>query len=261
MTRVLEARNLRFTYDGPDVLTGVDFALDLGELVAIVGPNGAGKSTLLHVLLGILPGAGGTVTVEGRPLTDLSRKAIARSMAFVPQSARADFAFTVRELVAMGRTPHLGRFRPPGAEDVLAVDRALALTETEPLADRYVSDLSGGERQRVHVARAIAQSTPVLLLDEPTSNLDVQHQLQLLELVRRLVSGGKGAAIAIHDLSLAARYADRVVILAEGQVALSGKPEDVFTEETLRRYFRIIARVERDPVTGRVVVLPREPLP
>jgi iron complex transport system ATP-binding protein len=260
MTALLEARDVGFVYDRDAVLSEVDFALEAGELVAIVGPNGAGKSTLLKLLLGVVTPNRGAVFVEGKPILDLSRREIARSIAFVPQAARSDFAFTVREVVGMGRTPHLGRFLPPRSGDVEAVERALDRTETRDFGDRPVSELSGGERQRVHVARALAQETPILLLDEPTSNLDVEHQLQIFGLLRKLVLGGKGVAVAVHDLSLAARYASRIVVLSGGRVAASGKPDEVITEETLRLHFRVVARIERNAEDGVVVVVPVEPL-
>jgi iron complex transport system ATP-binding protein len=259
MTALLEGRSLTFAYDDRQVLSGVDFTLEKGELVALVGPNGAGKSTLLHVLLGVLD-ATGTVLLSGRPLRDLPRSEIARHVAFVPQEARSDFAFTVRELVAMGRTPHLGRFQPERREDGRAIEHALSVTETLPFADRLVSELSGGERQRVHMARAIAQETEVLLLDEPTSSLDVAHQLEVMALLAGLVGGGKAAAVALHDLSLAARFATRVVLLARGRVVASGRPEDVITEEALSRHFGIRARVHQDPLDGVLVVVPVAPV-
>lgn len=259
MTALLEGHSLGFAYDDRQVLRGVDFTLDRGELVALVGPNGAGKSTLLHVLLGVLRGTG-TVHLSGRPLLELERSEIARHIAFLPQEARTDFAFTVRELVAMGRTPHLGRFQPERREDAQAIEHALSVTETLPFADRLVSELSGGERQRVHMARAIAQETEVLLLDEPTSSLDVAHQLEVMMLLVELVRRGKAAAVALHDLSLAARFASRVVLLASGQVMATGSPEDVITEESLSRHFGIRARVHRDPSDGVLVVVPVAPV-
>jgi iron complex transport system ATP-binding protein len=258
MTPALEASDLHFAYDDTPVLGGVDFALAPGELVALVGPNGAGKSTLLHLLLGVFEPSKGEVRVGERPLGELSRADIARRIAFVPQETRADFAFSVREIVAMGRTPHLGRFRPERREDVAAVERALDATDVRSFAHRAISELSGGERKRVHIARALAQETSVLLFDEPTASLDVEHQLEILALVRRLVRDGKTAAIALHDLSLAARFADRVVVLAAGRIRASGKPEDVFTDGVLRNHFHIRARIERDP-DGVVVVVPIEP--
>jgi iron complex transport system ATP-binding protein len=256
MTALLEGRDLAFAYDGRPVLRGVDFSLERGELVAIVGPNGAGKSTLLHLLLGVLQPDRGSVRSSGQALAGLDRGEIARRVAFVPQEARADFDFTVQELVAMGRTPYLGRFQPERTTDVEAVNHALDVTGTRAFAERLVSELSFGERQRVHVARAIAQTTDVLLLDEPTSNLDVGHQLEIMGLLEGLVRGGKAAAVALHDLSLAARFADRVVVLSGGRIVGDGKPADVITEAMLEAHFLIRARVHRGEPDGVVVVVP-----
>jgi iron complex transport system ATP-binding protein len=260
MSVLLEALGLELGYEDRIVLRGVDFSLEAGEVVAIVGPNGAGKSTLLHALLGLVPKGRGTVKIGGRPLETLRRSEIARRIAFVPQDSRADFAFTVRELVAMGRTPHLGRFQPERDLDTAAVDHALEVTETRAFEHRIVSELSGGEQQRVHLARAIAQTTDVLLLDEPTASLDLEHQLEVLDLVRKLARTGKAAAVALHDLSLAARVADRLVVLADGRIVASGKPEEVITEELLATWFHIRGRVHRDPTDGIVVVVPIQPL-
>ena len=252
----LSARDLAFSYETAPVLTDVSVDLREGELVGLIGANGSGKTTLMHLLFGLLEPSSGTVTLGGEDLTGLSRMEIARRAALVPQGSRTDFAFTVRELVAMGRTPYLGRFRPEGEADAAAIDRALEATETTALSDRLISELSGGELQRVNVARALAQETPVLFLDEPIASLDVEHQLQILELVKSLVDGGKSAVIALHDLTLAARYCDRLVVLADHRVAAVGTPEEVITEENLARYFRVQARVQRDAATNSLLVVP-----
>lgn len=258
MTGVLEGRDLSFAYDDRQVLSAVEVSLAGSELVAVVGPNGAGKSTLLRVLLGLLPVRTGSVSLLGRPLSALSRREIAQRIAFLPQETHSDFAFTVRELVAMGRIPHLGRFRPEGPADVLAIERALDQTSTSAFVDRLASELSGGERQRVLLARAIAQTTDVLLLDEPTSSLDVAHQLEIIRLLRDLAREGRAVAIALHDLSLAARFADRVIVLSGGKVAAQGTPRDVVTPELLERHFRIRARVEH--AEEGVLVVPIAPV-
>ena len=258
MTAVLEGRGVTFAYEGRTVLDGVDVAFSARELVALVGPNGAGKSTLLHVLLGLLPVKGGQVSLLGRPLTELSRREIAQRVAFLPQQTHSDFAFTVRELVGMGRMPHLKRFQPEGEADARAVERALEQTGTAAFAHRFASELSGGERQRVLLARAVAQTTDVLVLDEPTSSLDVAHQLEVVHLLRRLAEDGKSVIVALHDLSLAARFADRIIVISAGKIAAEGPPRAVITEELLARHFRIRARVEQAPEG--VLVVPIAPL-
>jgi iron complex transport system ATP-binding protein len=257
--KLAEARDVCFGYGTSPVLEGVSLAVSRGELVALLGPNGAGKTTCLHLLLGLATPDAGDVWLSERPVRGMRRTDIARLAAFVPQGSPSDFAFTVREVVAMGRTPHLGRYRSEGPDDARAIEAALEATETTALSERLVTELSGGERQRVHVARALAQETPLLLLDEPTANLDVEHQLQLLGLIRSLVDSGRAAMVALHDLSLAARYADRVVILAGGRLVADGAPSEVITAENLARYFRIVARIETGP-EGRPLVVPLEPL-
>ncbi len=257
MTALVECSGLHVAYDDHVVLRGVDLTLSAGEVLVVVGPNGAGKSTLLSALLGIVRAEQGVVKLGGRSLEGLRRAEVAKRVAYVPQDARADFAFTVRELVSMGRTPHLGRFQPERPEDVAAVDHALDVTSTRALEHRPVSELSGGERKRVHIARAIAQTTETLLLDEPTAALDVEHQLEVLDLVRELSRAGKGALVALHDLSLAARYGDRVVVVADRRIVASGVPREVLTEELLATWFHIRGHVHRDP-DGGIVIVPLE---
>ena len=237
----IRARGLTFGYGARPVLRGVDLEVAHGELVGLVGPNGAGKSTLLRLLLGFLPPDAGTVELEGRPIADLPRREVARRAAFVPQGFHTEFDFRVRDLVAMGRTPWLGRFRPEGEEDRSAVARAMEATEVAAMAERPFTELSGGERQRVLLARAFAQGTDVLLLDEPNASLDLLHAYQLLELVRRRVDEGAAALAALHDLSLAARFCDRLVVLHEGGVRAEGPPSEVLSQTHLAEVFGVEA--------------------
>ena len=265
MSTVAKGRSLGFAYGSRPVLAGVDVEVRAGEVVALLGPNGAGKSTLLHVLLGLLAPTSGEARLGPDPVTSLDRREIARRVAFVPQGCGGDFSFTVEELVTMGRTPYLGRFRPPGRSDLEIVRRALEVTGTTALAGRPVPELSGGERQRVHVARAIAQDTPALFLDEPTSSLDVEHQLQILGVLRRLAADGRGVLCTLHDLTLAARFADRLVVLSRGRVVSEGTPGAVLTESLLAEHFGIRARIDREPGADGsgpgvpVAVVPLEP--
>ncbi len=260
MAALVEARQLAFAYAARPVLRGVSLHVNENEVVGLVGPNGAGKTTLLHILLGLLRPQQGSVTLCGGEVAGLRRRQIAQRAAFVPQDARIDFAFTVREVVAMGRNPYLGRFRPEGAHDVEVVERALEQTETAALADRAADSLSGGERQRVLVARALAQETPVILLDEPTANLDLAHQLEVMTLVRRIAGAGRCALAAIHDLSLASRYCDRIVVLYDGTVAAEGSPDEVLTEANLARYFRVRAVVRVQVGGAGLSVVPLHPV-
>jgi iron complex transport system ATP-binding protein len=252
-----EASGVSFGYDGRAVFREVSFAVGPGELVALCGPNGAGKSTLLRLLLGLHRPSAGEVRLGGAPVAALSRREIARRAALLPQDGPADLPLTVRQAVTLGRLPHLPRFQLESEGDVAAVARALALTDTAALAERPVTELSGGERQRVHLARALAQEAPLLLLDEPIAGLDLSHQLQALDLLRASADTGRGALVALHDLSLAARRCDRMLLLAEGGLRADDAPAAVLTPETLARHFAVRAEVRLD-AHRRPFVLPYE---
>ena len=239
----VRARGLGHRYGSRDVLRAVDLDVEAGELVVIAGPNGVGKSTLLRALLGLLPVTAGEVLLLGDRLETLSRRAIAQRSAFVPQGFHTDFALSVGELVAMGRTPHVGRFRSEGEADRKAIAAALAATETRDLADVPFNELSGGEQQRVLLARAFAQDTPVLILDEPNANLDLRHTFQLLSLVRARADAGTAVVAVLHDLNLAARFADRIVLLSDGVVSANGPPIDVLTVDRIWRVFGVHAKI------------------
>ncbi|MCD6361333.1 MAG: ABC transporter ATP-binding protein, partial [Armatimonadetes bacterium] len=209
---VLEARGVTCGYDGRRVLDGLDLSLHRGEFAVLIGPNGSGKTTLLRALAGVLNLEEGQVLVEGRPLERMPRREVARLLAVVPQMTSPPFEFTVREIVRMGRTPHLGRLQAERACDREAVAEALALTETEHLAERPVTELSGGELQRVTIARALAQQAPIMLLDEPAAILDINHQLQVFNLLARLnTDEGRSILCVSHDLNLASEYAHRLI--------------------------------------------------
>lgn len=242
-------------YGGRDVLHGIDLEIRPG-LCAIVGPNGAGKSTLVRALAGVLAVRAGTVALDGTDLRTLSRGAIARRIAVVPQVFDTLFPFTVREIVMLGRTARLRAFARPSAADRVAVEGALSLLELGDLAERRIDTLSGGERQRAVLAMALAQETEVLLLDEPTVHLDPGHQRATLALARDLARS-KGIAIAavLHDLNLAAALAERIVIVDEGRVVADGAPGAVLTQRTVERVFGPGLRVLEDQVPP--AILPR----
>lgn len=254
---MIRARGLRVSLAGAEILDGVSLAAEPGELVGLVGPNGAGKTTLLRTLAGYLDPDAGTVRVDGDDLHALGSKAASRRVAVVPQETSVSFDFPVRDVVAMGRHPHRSRVRPGADRD--GPDRvasAIERCELTELADRSVTAVSGGERRRVLLARALAQDAPVLLLDEPTAGLDVNHQVRTLELVRSLVDDGRCAVAAVHDLPLAARYCDRLVVLSGGGVYATGPPDEVVTRGALRDAFDATAAVGTDPVTGTRAVTP-----
>lgn len=242
----LEAKGLSAGYGDRLVLHDVSLAVDESEVVSVVGPNGTGKSTLIRALTGLVPLRAGDVRISGRALATLSRPAIARHVAVVPQALETLFPFSVREIVALGRTARLDAFGRAGPQDAAAVARALELLDLTPLADRRIDQISGGERQRVVLAMALAQEAPVLLLDEPTVHLDPAHQLATIALVRRLAREQRLAVLAVvHDLNLAA-LADRVIVLAEGRVVRSGGPSEVIKEALVREVFGAGWRVGRD---------------
>ena len=252
--QAISAQNLSYEIQAETLLEGVDLHADRGQLVGLIGPNGAGKSTLLRTISGILNYREGTVRLDGDDLKSLSSRDIAAGLALIPQIAPYTHGFTSIELVLMGRYPHLGRFQIEGKEDDRIARDSMRLTRTEQFADRTLDTLSGGERQRVFVSRALAQQPRVLLLDEPTSNLDVLHQLKVLDLVRQLVDDGLTAVAAIHDLNMAARYCDRLVLLKGGRVVAEGSPEEVLVPETIQSAFGVRAAVYRDSMTDSLAI-------
>ncbi|MCI0416036.1 ABC transporter ATP-binding protein [bacterium] len=255
MTALLTANDVSFSFDDHRVLEEVSLTLHEGEFVGLIGANGSGKTTLLRLLLGLLP-ASGNILLCNEPLLSMNRKQIARRATMVQQDTRIDFAFTAREIVAMGRTPYLGRFSPESKADKDAIARAMRVTSTDIFSDRLITELSGGERQRVHIARAIAQETQIMLLDEPTANLDLAHQLEALHLVKDFTASGKSALAAIHDLSLAGRFCDRILLLSDKKIAVQGSPAQVITEKNLFQYFSVRARVWNDWETNGLIIYP-----
>jgi len=253
----LRARRLAVGYGDRPVVEGLDLAITAGTVTALVGPNGCGKSTTLKGLARLLGPSAGAVYLNGRAIRDLPAREVARELAVLPQAPAVPAAITVRELVEQGRFAHSGPLRMLRRQDHAAVAAALAETGLVPFADRPLDQLSGGERQRAWIALALAQETPTLLLDEPTTFLDIGHQLETLELVRRLNrERGKTVVMVLHDLNQAARYADRMVVMAAGRIVADGPPADVLEPELLARVFRIRATVLRDPACGAPVCLP-----
>lgn len=251
MSIAVQAQAVRVRLGGVTVLSGVDLAVAAGEWVTVIGPNGAGKSTLLRAIGGLVPFSG-TVLLDGTELTRLPRRQRAQRLATVPQTPAVPPGMTVLDYVLLGRTPYL---RPLGREstsDIAVVTQVLDRLDLSGLAGRPVETLSGGERQRVFLARALAQGAAVLLLDEPTSALDIGHQQAVLNLVDELrAEAGLTVLATMHDLSLAGEYADRIVLLADGQVVASGPPAQVLTEEVLARHYGATVRViagEHGPV-------------
>ncbi|MFE5309316.1 ABC transporter ATP-binding protein [Isoptericola sp. NPDC056605] len=253
----LRAHGVSLGYDGHRVIDGLDLELPAGRVTAIVGPNACGKSTLLRGLARLHPLDGGRVTLGGEDVGGLSRKELARRVGVLPQSSIAPDGVRVAELVGRGRYPHQGWFGRHSSTDDGAVLRALEATGVADLADRPVAELSGGQRQRVWIAMVLAQETDVVLLDEPTTYLDLAHQVDLLDLLTELNrTRGTTVVMVLHELNLAARYADHLVVMSAGQVVAEGRPGDVLTAASVHAAFGLRAQVVPDPVSGTPLVVP-----
>ena len=262
MSRCLQAQNLTFAYEaGHDIFTRVNAALQSGEMLGLVGPNGCGKSTFLRVFCGLLKARAGQVLLDGKPLSGYSSVERARVVAFLPQAVNPAFALSVFEVVCLGRYPHMSTFGALGPHDREVIERCLRDTEVATLRTRDFMTLSGGERQRVLLASILAQEPDLLLLDEPTSALDIHHQIEIFALLERLASDGYGVAVVTHDLNLAARYCDRLLLLAgTHEVLADGKPENVLTEDLLSRTYGARIRVSRHPETGAPLIWAESPI-
>ncbi len=258
----LEAESVVAGYDAGNVLEGVSIRIVTGEFVGLLGQNGSGKSTLLRVLSHTLKPYSGTVTLDGKEIGQWSPRDRAKRIAFVPQQETTTFAFTVQDVVMMGRYPHLERNRREQAADYAAAHDAMEMTDVLLLQDRPVTKLSGGEYRRVLMARALAQQSPLLLLDEPTAHLDIAHQAELLLLARNLAHTSKtpqGVLAALHDVNQAAEFCDRIVLLHAGRVFAEGSPDTVLTEDNLRRAYHAEIRMGQNPLTGRPMILSLSP--
>lgn len=244
-----------------NAVDGVSFVVPRGKLTALAGPNGSGKSSIVRALLRRADIVGGSVTIDGRDVRTFSYAELAKNVAVVPQREEAAFPTRVREYVALGRYPHLGLWRAAGRDDDRAVDQALAQAGIDDLADRDTEALSGGEWQRVRIARALAQEAPALVLDEPTTFLDVAHEMAIFELLSSLARSGLAVLLVSHQLNLVARFADTIVLLDEGKVATSGAPDDVMNAERLESIYRWPVVITRDPAIGAPALVPlRRPL-
>lgn len=247
-------------YDDHVVFSGIDLQIEAGTVTTLIGANGCGKSTLLKAFGRLLTPSAGSIRLEGTPLHRLSARAVARRLAILPQKPLTPAATTVRDLVMRGRHPHQTLLRPWSPQDAAKVEAALEATGMSELADRDVGSLSGGQLQRAWIALVLAQDAPTILLDEPTTFLDLSHQLEVLRLVRTInARHGSTIVMVLHDLSLAARYSDRLVVLHQGRVLADGEPWQVITPEVLDAAFGLEALVIADPASGRPLVVPLDP--
>ncbi len=251
----LQAENLHAGYHGEDVIEGLGLKVRSGDFIGIIGPNGSGKTSLLRTLSRALRPREGVVYLSGKDIYQLSAREVARRLAMVSQDPAVAFAFSVMEVVLMGRNPHLGRLKAAGARDLEVVREAMISSHVWHLADRPVNELSGGERQRVIIAQALAQSPQLLLLDEPTQHLDIHHQLALLELLTRMCSQGLAVIMVMHDINLAAQYCQHLVMISEGREFARGAPSEVITPSNIKEVFGVDAIVTKHSVTSRPYVI------
>ena len=259
MSDTLNARGVGVRLGARRVLRGIDLAVTPGEIVAVIGANGAGKSTLLKAMSGLIAPDEGVVTLGGQPLAELDARALGREIAYLPQERAVHWPLTVRRLVALGRLPFRSRVAAPSLEDRDAIEEAMAAMDVTAFADRAVTGLSGGERARVLLARALAQRPRFLVADEPTTGLDPAHGLTLFAQFVRMAAEGRAVVVALHDLSLAARYCDRALLLKDGTTLALGTARAVLTPQHLAQAYGVRATVGE--IEGRPVVLPIEPLP
>ena len=235
----LEARSISVDITGNQIVANASLSVQSGELVGLIGPNGAGKSTLLKAILGLRPRASGDVLLDGASFLALPPTTRARHVSFLPQERHVEWRLPARDIIMLGRYPHRARFGGPTADDRAAVSRALDAVDGHGIADRPVTMLSGGERTRILLARALAVEAPILLADEPIAALDPWHQLHVMEILRERARAGAGILVVIHDLALATRFMDRLVLMHEGAIAAEGQPAEVLTLENLARIYRI----------------------
>jgi iron complex transport system ATP-binding protein len=259
-TPALEARGVALAYDQTVVFEGLDLRIETGEVTTLIGANGCGKSTLLKAFGRLLTPTAGTVELDGRGVRSIPTREVARRLAILPQKPLTPSATTVRDLVSRGRHPHQSLLKPWTPADTIAVDEALAATGLETLADRDTASLSGGQLQRAWIALVLAQRAPTILLDEPTTFLDLSHQLDVLRLVRS-INRERGATVVmvLHDLTLAGRYSDRLVVVGGGRVIADGTPWEVLTPAVLREAFDLDAIVIPDPSSGSPLIVPVDP--
>lgn len=253
---ILRAENLSLSYDTTPIVHSLDLETPSGQITALIGPNGCGKSTLLRGLARLLKPKVGSVLLNGHAIQTIPTKQLAKELGILPQAPVAPEGITVRELVAQGRYPHQDWFQQWSHADEDALQKALTLTTLTSLADRAVDTLSGGQRQRAWIAMALAQETDILLLDEPTTYLDLAHQLEVLELLVKLNQEGKTIIMVLHDLNHAAHYADHLIVLADGRMIAQGSSHEVITEEIIRDVFGVESQVMAHPATGKPLCLP-----
>ncbi len=254
---MLELQDINFSYGNTPVLRDINLSAIAGEFIAIIGPNGAGKSTLIKLIDRILYTDHGSLMIDGRSLTEITRKELARTIAYLPQESNFAFSFTVRDVVLMGRFPYQKGVRAYTAEDFNVVQEMMILMEIDQFADRHFNELSGGEKQRVLIASALAQNPKIILLDEPTSALDLHHQIAIYQILQKLKQEQDLTIFVVtHDINLAAQFCDRVVLMGEGKIIRDGKPEEVLQFQLLQDTFGVKVYIDINPFTKTLYILP-----
>ena len=250
-------QDLHLSYGGPPIVEELTVTIPTQAITAIIGPNGCGKSTLLKALARILIPEQGKVEVNEVDIHSQSTKEIARQLGLLPQNPRSPDGITVSDLIQRGRYPHQGIFRQWSREDESSVSKALSLTELTNFSDRPIDELSGGQRQRVWIAMLLAQETPIMLLDEPTTHLDIAHQIEVLDLLKELTEQhNRTIVMVLHDINLAVRYANNLIAMRDGEIKTAGKPRDVLTAQMIHDVFSIQAQILPDPISGSPLCIP-----
>lgn len=253
----IEVKNLKFGYKNDLVLKDISFDIKKGVFLSIVGPNGSGKSTILKLLNNIVDAKTASILIEGKDINRFRKKDLARKVALVPQDTTINYEFTVEEVVLMGRHPYKGRFERENKTDYELVEEALKLTNTFYLKDRMITEISGGERQRVLIARALAQEPSIILLDEPTAHLDINHQIEILSLLQRLnKEKGTTIVLVIHDINLGIRYSDEIIMLNKGKILGRGTPEEVITKDNIEQAYNLKVEIDRSKHTDKIYLTP-----
>lgn len=247
--------NLNYSYGENHILNNININFERNKFYSIIGPNGSGKTTLLKNILRTIPIESKSIYIDGKDLTCFKNKELAKKISSVPQNTNIDFQFSVFDIVLMGRTPYLKRFATEGDKDLKIVEEAMEMTNTWHLRDKNINELSGGERQRVIIARALAQQCEIILLDEPISNLDIQHQIEILDTIKYLNRNITIIAV-LHDLNLAAQYSDSLILLNNGRIVSHGTVEEVLTEKNIRNAYNLDTYIIKNPVTGKPHIIP-----
>jgi len=256
MNNLIQIKNISVGYGQRVVLKNVSFNINKGDFLGIIGPNGSGKSTLVRTISRVLPPFSGEILLNGKDIYRLNSRMVAKEIAVVLQATPVNFSFSVLEIVLMGRSPHLNRLQLEGRKDLEIAKNCLSLTDSLDLAKRDINELSGGERQRVIIAKALAQQPHILILDEPTVHLDINHQIEIFNLLKRLNAENGLTVVSIsHDLNLAADYCKELILLKDGQIYTAGPPRKVLTSQTIKDVYRADCLIETNPITGAPLVI------